>query len=96
MRRSGFSLEIRAIQPSVVFGIRKRTALHGEGFVWVSDLGSFLKFRKVGVSRYLGFIPVLSTLQMFKSNEAARGRLIGPKPWDRIDINFLNLKCTAV
>ena len=25
---------------------------------------------------------------MFESNEAVRGRLIGPKPWDRIDVNF--------
>ena len=23
-----------------------------------------------------------------ESNEAVRGRLIGPKPWDQIDINF--------
>ena len=30
----------------------------------------------------------LSVLSMFESNEAVRGRLIGPKPWDRIDINF--------
>ena len=37
---------------------------------------------------YSRFIPVLSTLQMFESNEAVRGRLIGPKPWDRIDRNF--------
>ena len=25
---------------------------------------------------------------MFESNEAEKGRLIGPKPGDRIDINF--------
>ena len=25
---------------------------------------------------------------MFESNEAVRGRLIGPKPWDRIDKNL--------
>ena len=42
----------------------------------------FLKLREVGVSPYLGFIPALSTLQMFESNEAVRDRLIGPKPWD--------------
>ena len=35
---------------------------------------------RVGVSPYLGFIPALSILQMFESNEAVRGRLIGPKP----------------
>ena len=53
--------------------------------MWVLDLGSFLKLRDVGVSPYLRFIPVLSTLQMFESNEAVRGRLIGPKTWDQID-----------
>ena len=88
IRRSGFSLEIRAIQPSAVFGTRREAALRREGFAWVSDLGSFLKLLEVGVSPYLGFIPSLSTLRMFESNEAMKGRLIDPKPWDLIDINF--------
>ena len=87
-RESSFSLEIRAIRPSAVFGARRRTTLRGEGFTWVPDLGSFLKLREVGVSPYLSFIPILSVLSMFESNEAVRGRLIGPKPWDRIDIIF--------
>ena len=82
VRRSGFSLEIRTIRPSAVFGTRRRTALRGEGFAWVPDLGSFLKLREVGVSPYLGFIPALSTLQMFESIEAVRGRLIGSKSWN--------------
>ena len=88
MRRSNFSLEIQAIRPSTVYGTRRKTALHGEGFAWVPDLGGFLKLREVGVSPYLSFIPALSTLQMFESNEVVRGRLIGPKPWDRINMNF--------
>ena len=83
-RRSDFSLKIRAIRSSTVFGTRRRTALRGEGFAWVPDLGSFFKLREVGVSPYLRFIPSLSTLQMFESNEAVRGRLIVPKTWDRI------------
>ena len=29
---------------------------------------------------------------MFESNEAVRGGLIGPKPWDRIDIIFKTKK----
>ena len=53
-----------------------------------SGLWSFFKLLEVGVSPYLSFIPILSILSMFESNEAVRGRLIGPKPWDRIDINF--------
>ena len=56
--------------------------------MWVLDLGSFLKLREVGVSPYLNFIPILSVLRMFELNEAVRGRLIGPKTWDRIDIIF--------
>ena len=56
-RESGFSLEIRTILPSAVFGTRRRTALRGEGFAWVPDLGSFLKLREVGISPYLRFIP---------------------------------------
>ena len=77
--RKHFSLEIRAIRPSAVFGTRRRIALRGEGFAWVPDLGSFLKLREVGVSPYLSFIPILSVLRMFELNEAVRGRLIGPK-----------------
>ena len=85
---STFSLEIHVIRPSAVFGTRRKAALRREGFAWVPDLGSFLKLFEVGVSPYLGFIPSLSTLRMFESNKAVRGRLIGPKPWDRIDMNF--------
>ena len=79
VRRSGFSLEIRAIRPSAVFGTRREAALRREGFAWVPDSGSFLKLLEVGVSPYLRFIPVLSTLQMFESKEAVRGRLTDPK-----------------
>ena len=56
-RECNFSLDLREIRPSAVFGTRRRTALRGEGFMWVPDLGSFLKLREVGVSPYLGFIP---------------------------------------
>ena len=62
VRRSDFSLEIRMIRPSAVFGTRKRTALRGKGFTWVPDLGSFLKLREVGVFPYLVLFPILSTL----------------------------------
>ena len=88
MRRFDFSLKIRAIRPSAVFGTRRRTALRKEGFAWVPDLGSFLKLLEVGVSPYLGFILRLSTMLMFRLVEALNGRLIGPKPWDQIDIIF--------
>ena len=85
---SDFSLDLRQIRPSAVFRTRRETALRGEGFAWVPDLGSFLKFLEVGVSPYLGFILRLSTMLMFRLVEALNGRLIGPKPWDRIDKIF--------
>ena len=66
MRRSDFSLKIRAIRSSTVFETRRKAALRGEGFTWVPDLGGFLKLQAVGVSPYLGFIPSLSTLRMFE------------------------------
>ena len=40
------------------------------------------------ISPYLNFIPILSVLSMFRLFEAVRGRLIGPKTWDRIDKIF--------
>ena len=79
-RESSFSLEIRAIRPSTVFGTRREAALHGEGFASIPELGSFLKLRHVGVSPYLGFTLYLSVFQCFGYLEAFNGRLIGPKP----------------
>ena len=35
---SDFSLDLRQIRLSAVFGIRRRTTLRGEGFAWVPDL----------------------------------------------------------
>ena len=88
MRESCFSLEYQEIRSSTVFGARGRTALRGESFVWVPDLRSFFKLLEVGFSPYLSFIPILSVLRMFESIEAIKGRLIGLKPWDRINIKF--------
>ena len=84
---SSFSLKIRTIRPSAVFGTRRRTALRGEGFAWVPDLGSFFKLLEVGVSPYLGFTLYLSVLQCFGLLEALNGRLIGSKAWNR-DVGF--------
>ena len=88
VRRSGFSLKIRVIRPSTIFGTRRKAALRGEGFPWVPDLRGLDKLLKVGVSPYLVFIPSLSTLRMFESIETVKGRLIGPKPWNRINMKF--------
>ena len=53
-----------------------------------SGFMSFDKLQEVGFSPYLGFIPIFSVFRMFESIEAIRGRLIGPKPWDLINIKF--------
>ena len=53
-----------------------------------SGIGSFFKLLEVGFSPYLSFYSHLSVLRMLELNEAVRGRLIGPKTWDRIDIIF--------
>ena len=53
-----------------------------------SGIGNFFKLLEVGFSPYLGFYSHLSVLLMFWLNEAARGRWIGPKTWDRIVGNF--------
>ena len=73
-RTSDFSLKYWAIQPSAVFGTRRKAAVRGEGFAWVPDLGCFLKLLEVGVSPYLGFILRLSTMLMFMLVEALNGR----------------------
>ena len=87
-RRTFFSLGFREIRPSKFVGTRRKVALHIETYAWASDLRSFNKLREVEVSPYLSFILYLSTLLMFELNEAVRGRLIGPKSWDRIVIIF--------
>ena len=78
-RTSDFSLKYWAIQPSAVFGTRRKTALRGETYAWAPDLRSFDKLREVGISPYLGFILCLRVMLMFELNEAVRGHVIGPK-----------------
>ena len=53
-----------------------------------SSFSEFIQTPRGRISPYLGFIPILSVLLMFRLNEAVRGRLIGPKTWDRIDRIF--------
>ena len=87
-RASDFSLKYCAIQPSVVFGTRRKAALRGASYAWTPNLKSFDKLREVGVSPYLGFTLYLSVFQCFGWFEALNGRLIGLKTWDRIIGNF--------
>ena len=68
--------------------MRRKNDLRGAGYAWTPVLVSFFKLLEVGFSPYLGFIPIFSVFRMFESIEAIRGRLIGPKPWDRINKKF--------
>ena len=68
--------------------MRRKNVLRGAGYAWTLVLVSFFKLLEVGFSPYLGFIPIFSTFLMFESIEAIRGRLIGPKPWNRINVKF--------
>ena len=61
-----------------------------------SRIGSFFKLFEVGVSPYLSFILILSVFRCFGWFKAVRGRLIGPKTWDRIVGNFLRFSLLAV
>ena len=70
--------------------MRRKNVLRGAGYAWTPVLVSFFKLLEVGFSSYLGFIPILNVLLMFRLNEAVRGRLIGPKPWDRMIQFFEN------
>ena len=81
---SSFSLSFCAIRPLATFGTRRKVALRGKCFAWVPDLGSFIKILEVWDLSYLGFILCLRTMLMLELVEAVRGRLIGPKTWDRI------------
>ena len=48
------------------------------------------------ISPYLSFIPILRVFRCFGWFEAVRGRLIGPKTWDRIVGIFLRFSLVAV
>ena len=76
-------LKYREIRPSKSFGPRRKAILRGEAYACAPVLGVFDKLREVGDLSYLGFTLCLSTLLMLGLNETVRGRLIGPKSWDR-------------
>ena len=97
-RRSSFSLEIRAIGPLDFDGARRENVLRGADYAWTPDLWSFLKLQDVGFLPTWVLFPFLSVFPCFGWFEAVRGRLIGPKAWDRIDLNLLkpNIETMAV
>ena len=88
VRERDFSLGFWAIRPLEFSGARSKVALRGEAYEWAPVLRSFDKLREVGVSSYLSFTLCLSVFTMFELIEAASGRLIGPKAWNRIVRKF--------
>ena len=72
----------------VFVGAEGKVDLHDQSYAWTPKSWSFEKLHEVGVSPYLGFILSLSTLRMFESIEVVKDHLIGPKPWNRINIKF--------
>ena len=91
-----FSLRSRAIGPLDFDGARRENVLCGAGYAWTPDLWSFLKLQEVGFSPYLSFTLILSVFRCLGLFEAVRGRLIGPKTWDRIVGIFLGFSVLAV
>ena len=94
MRSSGFLFErferervllSRFAHDPIVGGLRdkKKNCSTRKGLRGVPDLGSFFKLLEVGVSPYLCFILILSVFRCLGWFEVVRGRLIGPKTWDR-------------
>ena len=78
------------IQPSAAFGTRREAALREAAYAWVPDLWSFSKLLEVGFLPTWVLFPFLSVFPCFGWFGAVRGRLIGPKTWDRIVGNFLD------
>ena len=91
-----FSLRSRAIGPLDFDGTRRENDLRKTGYAWTPILVSFFKLLEVGFSPYLSFTLILSVFRCFGWFEAVRGRLIGPKTWDRIVGIFLRISLVAV
>ena len=91
-----FSLRSWEIGSLDFHGARRENVLSGAGYAWTPDLWSFLKLQEVEFSPYLSFIHILRVFRCFGWFEAVRGRLIGPKTWDRIVGIFLRISLVAV
>ena len=64
--------------------------------MWTPVLVSFFKLLEVGFLPTWVLFPFLSVFPCFGWFEAVRGRLIGPKTWDRIVRNYLGFSVLAV
>ena len=83
-RVSDFSLEIHAIGPLDFYGARRENVLCGAGYAWTPDLRVLTNSKRYYFLHTCVLFPFLSVFPCFGWFEAVRGRLIGPKTWDRI------------
>ena len=69
VRSSHFSLDFSEIEPAILSGARGRVHPHNKGFTYRSKLGSFDKFREVGIL----LLWLFSTLRVVWWLSALRG-----------------------
>ena len=79
-----FSLEIHAIGPLDVDGAGRESVLRGAGYAWTPGLRVFDNSKRLDFLPTCVLFPFLRVFRCFGWFEAVRGRLIGPKTWDRI------------
>ena len=84
------------IRPLADFGARRENDLRGTGYAWTPVLVSFFKLLEVGFLPTCVLFLFFSVFRCFGWFEAVRGRLIGPKTWDRIVGIFLGFSLLAV
>ena len=95
-RERNFSLKIRRIRPSAGFGARRRNVLRGAGYAWTPDLRVLTNSLRYDFLPTCVLFPFLRVFRCFGWFEAVRGRLIGPKTWDRTCGIFLGFSWMAV
>ena len=88
-RSTSFSLGYLAIGLLAGSGTRRRNVLRRAGYAWTPDLGVFDNSKRYDFLPTCVLLPFLRVFPCFGCFEAVRGRLIGPKTWDRVVRIFL-------
>ena len=88
-RRSSFSLGFLTIGPLDFDGARGENVLRGAGYAWTPGLRVFDNSKRYDFLPTCILFLFLRVFQCFGWFETVRGRLIGPKTWDRIVRIFL-------
>ena len=93
-----FSLRSWEIGPLDFDGARRENVLRGAGYAWTPGSGVSSNSLRYGFLPTCVLFPFFSVFRCFGWFKAVRGRLIGPKAWDGIDLNLLkpNVETVAV